>query len=69
MATNSGLPGINNERTYSCAPVFFGAPREYGPNEGWQEVRRKKHIKNKRRRKVAREQHTDENNIDLITDV
>jgi len=67
MATNSGLPGINNERTYSYTPVFFGAPREYGPNEGWQEARRKKHVKNKRRRKVARE--NDEKDNDLITDV
>jgi hypothetical protein len=37
-----GLPGIDYDRTDSYVPVFFGAPREYGPNEGWQTVRRKK---------------------------
>ena len=65
--TYNSLPGIDNERTDNCVPIFFGATREYGPNEGWQEVRRKKHAKNKRRRRVARE--NDEKDNDLITDV
>ena len=37
-----GLPGIDVDRKDSYVSVFFGAPREYGPNEGWQTVRRKK---------------------------
>jgi hypothetical protein len=37
-----GLPGIDFDRTDSYVSVFFGAPREYGPDEGWQTVRRRK---------------------------
>ena len=37
-----GLPGIDLDRKDSYVSVFFGAPREYGPDEGWQTVRRKK---------------------------
>ena len=39
---NRGLPGIDYDRTDSYVPLFFGASREYGPDEGWQTVRRRK---------------------------
>lgn len=35
----SHLPGINHE-PYFYQNVFFGAIREYGPEEGWQVVER-----------------------------
>jgi hypothetical protein len=35
--TLSHLPGINYE-PYVYQNVFFGATREYGPEEGWQTV-------------------------------
>ena len=68
LAWDSGLVGIDHERKDNCVPVFFGAQREYGPNEGWQEVRKNKHVKNKRKRKVARDPAQDLD-IDHITDV
>lgn len=37
-----GLPGIDFDRKDSYVPAFFGAAREYGPDEGWQTVRRRK---------------------------
>jgi len=43
------LPGINHE-PFFYQNVFFGATREYGPEEGWQVVqRRRKGQQNKRR--------------------
>jgi len=39
---NRGLPGIDYDRKDAYVPLFFGASREYGPDEGWQTVRRRK---------------------------
>ena len=54
--TNVSLPGIDHSHTYPYAPVFFGAPREYGPNEGWVTVVRRK--KGGRKGRVVKEAHT-----------
>jgi len=32
------LPGIDPDASHSYTTVFFGADREYGPEEGWQRV-------------------------------
>jgi hypothetical protein len=40
-------PGITPNRPFDYQTVFFGATREYGPDEGWQPVingRRKKRV-------------------------
>lgn len=39
---NRGLPGIDYDRKDAYVSPFFGASREYGPDEGWQTVRRRK---------------------------
>jgi hypothetical protein len=66
-APNTPLPGIDHERPASYTCVFFGATREYGPNEGWQIVKNKKTAKNARRaaRRRAEEARyiTDETNF------
>jgi hypothetical protein len=49
LPTKSHLAGIDPERPYTYRAVFFGAPREYGPNEGWQTVSYKKKGKRARR--------------------
>jgi hypothetical protein len=48
-APNTPLPGTDPERSASYVTVFFGAPREYGPNEGWQIVQNKHRAKRARR--------------------
>jgi len=53
---NISLPGIDNDRPASYTCVFFGAPREYGPEEGWQVVTDKRAVKRRRRRVAKQEQ-------------
>jgi hypothetical protein len=65
-APNTPLPGIDHEHPATNIYVFFGAPREYGPNEGWQIVKNKRTVKKARRaaRRRAEEARymSDENN-------
>ena len=46
------LPGIDPDASHSYTPVFFGADREYGPDEGWQRVSYRKKAGRKVRRYV-----------------
>lgn len=48
----SHLPGLTPDPNYRYKRVFFGAEREYGPDEGWQHVGRKRD----RRCKIRREE-------------
>lgn len=47
------LPGIDPDQPCTYKTVFFGAPREYGPEEGWQTVRYSKKGRKARRYKEA----------------
>jgi hypothetical protein len=38
---------VSAEKPYVYKMVFFGADREYGPEEGWQTVRRKRRYRKK----------------------
>ena len=42
------VPTQEEEKPYVYRHVFFGADREYGPEEGWQIVRRKRRYRKKR---------------------
>ena len=44
------LPGVNLDGPSNYRMVFFGATREYGPDEGWQHVTYKKKKSRKMRR-------------------
>ena len=46
------LPGIDPDANYTYTRVFFGAEREYGPDEGWQRVSYRKKGGRKARRYV-----------------
>jgi hypothetical protein len=48
-APNVPVPGIDHNHPATNIYVFFGAPREYGPNEGWQIVKNKRTVKKARR--------------------
>jgi hypothetical protein len=43
------LPGIDPDAKYIYTRVFFGADREYGPDEGWQRVSYRKKGRKARR--------------------
>lgn len=48
-APNVPVPGIDHNHPATNIYVFFGASREYGPNEGWQIVKNKRTVKKARR--------------------
>jgi hypothetical protein len=48
-APNTPVPGIDHNHPATNIYVFFGASREYGPNEGWQIVKNKRTVKKARR--------------------
>ena len=54
------MENVSAEKPYVYKNVFFGADREYGPEEGWQTVRRK--------RRYRRKQHVIPNLSVLETD-
>jgi len=47
------LPGIDPNANYTYTRVFFGADREYGPDEGWQRVSYRKKGGRKARRYIS----------------
>ena len=63
VTNNRHLPGIDPDRPFTYVPVFFGATREYGPNEGWQTVSYRKKGRKARRwlGKEVEEVHEEEN--------
>ena len=51
------LPGVDLDRPFTYTTVFFGAKREYGPDEGWQHVTyKRKGRKARRYREYEKEQ-------------
>jgi hypothetical protein len=57
---NRCLPGIDPDRPVTYRLVSFAAPREYGPEEGWQTVRYKKKGRKARKWRTRVEEEEEE---------